>query len=125
MNERGQRLIEIGCQTGEEPIFYVRDTGIGMAPDEIQRAFIPFQRFNPEAAPGDGIGLPHVLKIIERHGGRIWCESEKGVGTTFFFTLGSSVPAGRLAVTSEARRREAAQQAGQSEQPPRRSTASA
>jgi light-regulated signal transduction histidine kinase (bacteriophytochrome) len=80
-----------------------------MTPDEVARAFIPFQRFNPDAAPGDGIGLPHVLKIIERHGGHIWCESEKGVGTTFFFTLGGSVPSGRLAVSSETRRRETAQ----------------
>jgi signal transduction histidine kinase len=123
MNERGERFIEIGCQMGEEPIFYVRDTGIGMAPDEVSRAFIPFQRFNADAAPGDGIGLPHVLKIIERHGGRIWCESEKSVGTTFFFTLGSAVPSGRLAATGEVRRREAAQTA-QSEARPRQSRAS-
>ena len=111
MKDRGDRRIEIGCEVGTEPVFFVRDTGIGMTSDEVSRAFIPFQRFNPDAAPGDGIGLPHVLKIIERHGGRIWCESEKGVGSTFFFTLGSSLPSGRLAVSSDARRREAAQQA--------------
>ncbi len=104
MKANGPRRIEIGCEDGEEPVYFVRDTGIGMTPDEVARAFIPFQRFNPDAAPGDGIGLPHVLKIIERHGGRIWCESEKGAGTTFYFTLGSPAPATRLAATSQARR---------------------
>lgn len=125
MNERGDRSIEIGCQRDEEPIFYVRDSGIGMTPDEVQRAFIPFQRFNPDAAPGDGIGLPHVLKIIERHGGRIWCESEKGVGTTFYFTLGSAGPSGRLATTSETRRRGEAAQAAPPDQRSRQARASA
>jgi len=103
------KLISIGCQAGDEPVYFVRDTGVGMSADQVAKAFLPFQRFHGDAAPGDGIGLPHVRKIIERHGGRIWCESEKGAGTTFYFTLGSPVPEGRIAETIEVRMRQAAQ----------------
>ena len=89
MGEGELKEIHIGCQGGsEDPVYFVRDTGVGMTADQIPRAFLPFQRFHTDAAPGDGIGLPHVRKIVERHGGRIWCESEPGAGTTFFFTLG-------------------------------------
>ncbi len=91
MGDGPTRTISIGCQEGTEPVLFVRDTGIGMTPQEVAKAFLPFQRFRRDAAPGDGIGLSHVRKIIERHGGRIWCESERGVGTTFYFTLGSTV----------------------------------
>lgn len=90
MGEGELKEIHIGCEGGgDDPVYFVRDTGVGMSDDQTQRAFLPFQRFHTDAAPGDGIGLPHVRKIVERHGGRIWCESEPGVGTTFFFTLGS------------------------------------
>jgi len=89
MGEGDLKEIHIGCQGGgEDPVYFVRDTGVGMTADQLQRAFLPFQRFHTDAAPGDGIGLPHVRKIVERHGGRIWAESEPGGGTTFFFTLG-------------------------------------
>ena len=97
LGDGGERKIEVGFQDGEEPIYFVRDTGIGMTDDEVAKAFLPFQRFNRQAAPGDGIGLPHVRKIIDRHGGRIWCESCKGEGTTFFFTFGTALPQGRIA----------------------------
>jgi signal transduction histidine kinase len=89
MGEGELKEIHIGCEGGsEDPVYFVRDTGVGMTADQLQRAFLPFQRFHTDAAPGDGIGLPHVRKIVERHGGRIWCESEPGGGSTFFFTLG-------------------------------------
>jgi signal transduction histidine kinase len=102
--------LHIGCQpSGSEMVYYVRDTGIGMTADQIPRAFLPFQRFHTEAAPGDGIGLPHVRKIVERHGGRIWCESEPGLGTTFFFTLGNNPAPNRIA---ESRNRNGAVAAG-------------
>ena len=98
MGDGELKEIHIGCQGGgDEPVYYVRDTGVGMTAEQIPRAFLPFQRFHTDAAPGDGIGLPHVRKIVERHGGRIWCESEPGVGTTFFFTLGQQQPANRMA----------------------------
>ena len=89
MSDAGEKKITIGQRPGPEPVYFVRDTGVGMTPEQVAQAFLPFKRFHSDAAPGDGIGLPHVRKIIERHGGRIWCESKVGYGTTFFFTLGS------------------------------------
>ena len=109
MSEEGERRITVGCESGEEPVYFVRDTGKGMAEDQVMKAFLPFQRFHTQAAPGDGIGLPHVRKIIERHGGRIWCESEKGVGTTFFFTLGQALPEGRIAEAIEISQKQSSQ----------------
>jgi signal transduction histidine kinase len=92
----GPHSISIGCQSGDELVYFVSDTGVGMSADQVEKAFLPFQRFHSAAAPGDGIGLPHVRKIIERHGGKIWCESEEGVGTTFYFTMGPEATASRL-----------------------------
>lgn len=98
MGDGETREIHIGCQPeGSDMVYYVRDTGIGMSSEQLPRAFLPFQRFHTDAAPGDGIGLPHVRKIVERHGGRIWCESEPGIGTTFFFTLGNQAAPNRIA----------------------------
>lgn len=92
MGEGDGKRIEIGClKDGDERVYFVKDTGVGMTQDQVGKAFLPFQRFHGDAAPGDGIGLPHVRKIVERHGGRIWCESSVDEGSTFFFTLGKTV----------------------------------
>ncbi len=108
MGEGTPRTITVGIQPGPDLVYFVRDTGIGMTSDEVGKAFLPFQRFHRDAAPGDGIGLPHVRKIVERHGGRVWCESQKGAGTTFFFTLGGPAPESRFAVAMEIKARQAA-----------------
>jgi signal transduction histidine kinase len=81
--------IQIGGSEQQDDMchFWVRDNGAGMHPNAQRRVFQVFQRFHPELASGEGMGLAIVKRVVERHGGRVWVESEPGVGSTFHVTL--------------------------------------
>jgi signal transduction histidine kinase len=68
-------------------VFSVSDNGRGFNQQFAERIFGLFQRLHPHEARGTGMGLSIARRILERHGGRIWAESQEGVGTTFFFTV--------------------------------------
>jgi signal transduction histidine kinase len=93
MGTQSDPKIEIGMQgvdKDNKPIFFVKDNGIGIAPNQFERVFGLFQKLDP-GIDGTGIGLALVKRIIEIHGGRIWIESAGiGHGTTFYFTISTA-----------------------------------
>ncbi|MFH2064657.1 MAG: ATP-binding protein [Pseudomonadota bacterium] len=104
-NDKTEKQIEIGCvnspanihppdklsETISYPVYYVRDNGIGIPKRHQEKIFMIFKRLHgrDKYGGGTGAGLTIVKKIIERHGGVIWLDSNMGTGTTFYFTLPS------------------------------------
>jgi signal transduction histidine kinase len=81
--------VEMGGSPGqEENVYFVKDNGIGFAPEFREKVFQPFQRVgNVRELEGSGLGLAIVAKIVRSHGGRVWAESDGVTGAGFFFTL--------------------------------------
>ncbi len=80
--------LEVSSESTEgEIIFHVRDNGRGIAHEDIPKVFDIFRRVGRQDVPGEGMGLSYVKTLVRLQGGRIWCESEIGRGTTFSFTL--------------------------------------
>jgi signal transduction histidine kinase len=83
--------IRVGCRLrGDEAEFYVRDTGIGIEPDDLDKVFFVFRRGKSPAVQGvagKGVGLASVKSIVETYNGTIWVESAPGAGSTFRFTI--------------------------------------
>jgi PAS domain S-box-containing protein len=82
-------LVEIGAMSDTPDLhtFFVRDNGVGIPEAHRAQLFQAFRRLHAGLAPGEGMGLVLVQRMLERLGGRIWFASTEGVGTTFFFTL--------------------------------------
>jgi light-regulated signal transduction histidine kinase (bacteriophytochrome) len=95
-NDKKEKCVEIGFKPSDldheinKHTLYVKDNGIGIDKEHYYDIFRIFKRLNDEsdAVKGTGVGLTFVKKIIERHSGKIWIESEINSGTTFYFTIG-------------------------------------
>ena len=91
MGDKPEKSVHIGCAVREhEAEFYVRDTGLGIEPEDVERVFHIFRRGRGQSVQnvaGKGVGLSSVKSIIETYGGTIWVESQVGQGSVFRFTI--------------------------------------
>jgi signal transduction histidine kinase len=100
-DERRPGTVTINASEDNPPVFSIADNGVGIPHEFHSKLFRVFQHVHQSPTRGEGMGLAIVRRIVERHGGRIWFESEPGRGTTFFFTVGR-----RISGPSEVRRQE-------------------
>jgi PAS domain S-box-containing protein len=84
---RPGRIRIYSTSLNDQSIYCVEDNGIGIAPEHQEEIFEMFYELEPEKRKGDGLGLTIVKRIIDRHNGRIWVESEKGKGSKFLVSL--------------------------------------
>jgi PAS domain S-box-containing protein len=97
----GKELPEVSIsaeRSGSDWVIQVKDTCLGIAPENLDRVFVPFTRLANRDIPGTGLGLAVCKKIVEGMGGTIWLESQLGAGSTFFFTISAVAgsPAARV-----------------------------
>ncbi len=86
--EKQDAHIKIGFEKQQQnTVFYIKDNGIGFKEEDAKKLFEPFIRLAPKNIEGSGIGLATVKKVIEKHQGKIWAESEPGKGSVFYFIL--------------------------------------
>lgn len=82
--------------------YFIRDNGLGIPTDYVHRLFTGFQRLHGDVAPGEGMGLALVRRVVERHGGRIWVEPNPGAGSTFYLALPAGPPEGLTGLAAPA-----------------------
>jgi signal transduction histidine kinase len=87
---RGERPLVINIsatEQGHDHVIVISDNGIGIDPKYFDNIFVLFKRLHGRDRSGSGVGLAICKEIVEHHGGRMWVESEPGVGSRFCFTL--------------------------------------